>query len=247
MVAKAPIYEARLGAINWPGTMSKAFLPSIIASDYGLPSKTHPNGKITINLLFFAKYFAEDATVRYFESAKTFHYLDPAIDQIVQVESGRLKHILAIFLMRIQGYFPHIDLFTLAQPKGLDLLEKALRIVASTPAPEQEDLMITFLDQGIVSYTGGTATSDELFQEFCRFCAARNVAPMSRRLFDRTIGPVLRDRFNVSRTHSLVRDGSWRRGYRNIRVASRCRSDFGTLGTLGTPELKIDDSTVLTK
>ena len=220
-------------SICWSKETTTWLLPEIVASDYGNPFEPAENEMSRPNYAFWSKCFALAHGICFALTQKSFYHREPGGNEWTYMAEERVQDLFVRWVMQLKKSKGHEFITVLAEPHGLKRILESLRVVAAGELPPEQDVMVQFLDECVTASAGGSATTEELYLAFKNLCTSRRLAPMPPVIFKCVIGPLLRQRFGVCNSHSLVRNGVCRRGFNYIRVAYLPSGTNGTHGTGG--------------
>ena len=89
----------------------------------------------------------------------------------------------------------------------------------------ESDSVRAFLRASVAPKDGQDVTSDELCEEYSRFCDERDWRPLPLREVERMLPDLMLELFNVSKRNDVRRDGKSRRGYFGVGPKTEAKND----------------------
>ncbi len=89
----------------------------------------------------------------------------------------------------------------------------------------ESDSVRAFLRANVASDDGADVTTDELCEEYSRYCENLDWRPLSRREVERMLPDLMLELFNVSKRNDIRRDGKSRKGYSGVGPKTEAKND----------------------
>jgi phage/plasmid-associated DNA primase len=83
---------------------------------------------------------------------------------------------------------------------------------------EGSDCAASFVTKRLTLSKGSSLTSEELFEQYVLYCKERNWRPITDHHFKRRIEGEITTHFGISKSHSILRDGTHRNGFSGIGI-----------------------------
>lgn len=233
----APPLEKPFAELIWPRNLEPVFRHLRCSHLYGDPWRPNQRGTETLNPSYWANRLGADSEVAYDAQRKNFIARDEGGQWILLPDEEMERYVIIAlnrFARPFGTGFPHREI-RLARVRAIvDLMKLAV----STAQPADRDVLSEFLEQRLVKKVGASVTSREVWTAYQAFCEAQQLPGETEVEFLRLLPKLVRHRFRIGKSHSLLREGQAVRGFRNlalVEVPAPKTAVPGTSGTAGTP------------
>jgi hypothetical protein len=204
--------------IHWSPEVESIFRPQVVQGYYHTPFLDEGKGRRILNYSFWACYFSLEARVRFCIADERFYKFDCNVLDWLVIPVGQIKADLHRFLLQQGRKREFAPLLRPRSKKELNELIQALRIVAIGQFGDAVKALERFVTECLEKHGDSDITVEEMFVAFCSFCRLSALPVMTRaRFLDEGPRPI-KQVFGIGRSNSIIRNGTARRGYHNLRL-----------------------------
>lgn len=228
------IMKVKVGTLNFDcdAGLQRHVLQTVLQWRWGPPFQVGSRGSKTLNFSFWAGLVGVLLQVRYRAWERRFECFDPEGREWLPLSEERL--------MRRIGDCINVEAQRMGCPAALSLKQlkpvlAELRVQFPEDDVEQPLAVARFIKDHVETCPGHDLTTRELHAAYCRCQSSAGLPAISQSMFEQLIGSALATRWGLRRSHSLIREGGAKCGYRGIRLKAECPppASPGALGGLG--------------
>lgn len=201
--------------LRWEPGLALHFVKESVLHRCGPPFLPGNGGEQLFNQKFWAAYAGARLGVRYWPLGRQFQRREPDTQVWQPVSDEVLMHQLSDF---ISGEAKLLGYPFLPAPKRLRLVLGEMRVQFAQDVNDQAAAVTRFLARHVVESPRKNTTTRELHAAYCEVQLQENLPAISRSVFALLIGPALAARWGLHRSHSLIRKGRAKCGYRGIQI-----------------------------
>ena len=204
--------------INWDAlpNLHLELRLGVLARQHGPEVLATPGGRPRVNENFWAGFCVSVLGIRYDTQAGEFIQVSTAGQPRVPVTGEVvMADLTRVLLLRSQS--PGREILALhREHRHLKRILDLVKVLGAEKSCDDRDNLVAFLQEAVESCPGASVTAEELFRAYRVFCAAAQIAAISERRFHPLVTEWLQQRFQVDKSHSILREGTARRGFRDL-------------------------------
>lgn len=175
-----------------------------------------PADRPCLNVNFWGAFCVSELGIRYDTEAKEFHRVSPASQDPVRVTAESIMADVArVLLLRSQSPGRQA-LVHQREYRHLRRILDMVKVLGAVEPPDGRENLVRFLVAAVEFRPGGSVTAGELFRGYRVFCSTNQVTGGSPTWFHQHATPWLKQHLQVEKSHSIIRDGTARRGFRDL-------------------------------
>lgn len=183
------------------------------------------------NAAFFADLLISEFGIQYDGAKEGFVYRDEAGQVHAQPEHALVAVLLC--MLQIMSKLPGLE--KLQHHRDIEdaqYILETVKAIALMPLHNPLEDLRRFLFGSVESSANASVTTQEMEVAYEAYCRRRQITPLSSSVFQINLTGMMMELYRASKTHSLEREGKFRRGYRGVSL--RLLS-----GTSGTPRTAV--------
>lgn len=212
-----PVRKLALAGLNWTTLpeLGMELMIAEIAAQHG-PELLPGRGLPRLNPAFWAALYQAQLHIQFDPIERVFRSANSG-DR--EVSEAMIQMDLARFL-HAHSQRPNCQaLLHYREPRHLRRIVVQLKLFASQTPPPQSSELAAFLARSLSACPGATVTAEELYRGYRIFCTLHRLAPLAEPWFARASARWIKTVLQVAKSHGIMRDGTARRGYRDILLA----------------------------
>jgi len=209
-----PVRQLALAGLNWNvlPDLGMEIAVAEIAAQHG-PELLTGRGMPRLNPAFWAALYLAQLHIRYDRADRVFRTADAGGHE---VEDTTIQLDLARFL-HAHSQRPNCEaLLHYREPRHLQRIIKQMRLFGDQSPPSQLASLAAFMTQSVSACPGETVTAEELYRAYRIFCTLNRLTAATETWFAGASARWLKQHLQVVKCHSIQRDGTARRGFRDI-------------------------------
>lgn len=209
-----PVRQFALAGLNWNvlPDLGMEIAVAEIAAQHG-PELLTGRGMPRLNPSFWAALYLTQLHIRYDRADRVFRTADAGGHE---VEDTSIQRDLARFL-HAHSQRPNCEaLLHYREPRHLQRIIKQMKLFGDQSPPSQLASLAAFMAQSVSACPGETVTAEELYRGYKIFCTLNRLTAATEIWFAGASARWLKQHLGVAKCHSIQRDGTARRGFRDI-------------------------------
>ena len=195
-------------------------IPEMLAELHGQPQQVNARGLITLNMHFWAAFFAVQAGVSFNPVNNAFTAADPSSGHQRQLPPSTVMACLREFLVQIARNERYAYLANHLSQHRLEQMMKVLKTVAPTVEPDETTVLDNFLDERLEPHKGSDLTTRETWLAYQDYCVKAARSPMPENVFFKCLPDLVRQKFSATKRHDIKRDGKAQMGFVHMKLRS---------------------------
>lgn len=172
----------------------------------------------SLNPAHWAAWLKEMPGVEYWPAHRSFRLRDFTTKEWEPVTTERLCRVIADIIHRRSRRTGPAYTATL---KELKAVLDHLKFIAAVEPRDDRAIIRDFVAAQVEPRPGANTTTAELTTALHGYCQQHGLRPVAKTFFELEVGAVLGERFGVRLSHSIVREGTARHGYRGVLLKGR--------------------------
>ncbi len=212
-----PVRKIALAELNWNALpdLGMEIMIAEIAAQHG-PELLPGRGLPRLNPAFWAALYQAQLRIQFDPIERVFRSTNSGdcevSEAVIQMDLTRLLHA--------HSQRPNCQaLLHYREPRHLRRIVVQLKLFASQTPPPQSSELAAFLARSLSACPGATVTAEELYRAYLIFCTLHRLAPLAEPWFARASTRWIKTVLQVAKSHSIMRDGTARRGFRDVLLA----------------------------
>jgi hypothetical protein len=205
--------------IRWPETVAGIFRYPYLRSIYG-PFFLQDKGRRILNLNLWAAWASDRLGLSFDARPGAFSRVDPQSGETRLLSLRTVFETVTRFLQSSASVDPKAFPLQEIRPRRIQELVGLMQAMAVSSGGGQAEGLNQFLRLGIRLEKGSDVTSSEAWEQYQKFCKARDLDCLTEWEFLRVFPRRIRVEFGLGKPHSVERNGKPKRGFRGLALVN---------------------------